>query len=205
MEQNISSFTENFRNFVNAAPIDEGASLGQTVYDADIPNINPSYNSKDWQERVAVPFSYADGKRGKRLYGIMYMPETAAWKLSSNGNTSEKELEAYGAELMDGRSLTSRGLQNLFEKNRGSFVIETEAMKGAEPAATYRQRSSGGVSPAEYNPIPGVSVKNTPSLRTMQYNLRSLQGKNLETMANRGQRYPEQSSFLSHLRETRGL
>lgn len=195
----MATFAENFRNFVGGAIVNNFPKENE---DTSVPSLEDHRNSEDWKERVAMPFSYSDGDNGKRTYGILYLPKSAAWEISSTGNTNAKELQTYGAETMDGLSLTPAGVQKMFNKYRDSFRIETDLVPSEDSAAPSR----GNVTPRPdvYNPLPGVKVNNAPALRRLQNNVVSSQNRMLEWPTGRRAAYPMQNDFIQYYRQSRG-
>lgn len=195
----MASFAENFRNFIGGATVNDFPNGNE---DTSIPSVDEYRNSYDWQNRVALPFSYLDGDHGKRTYGILYMPESAAWEISDTGNTTSDELQTYGAETMDGLSLPPSGVQNLFNKYRDSFRIETSLVPAEDSAAPSR----GYVTPRlkVYNPLPGVKADNIPALRRLQNNVVSLQNRELHRARDMQRLYPQQDNFIQYYRQSRG-
>ena len=195
----MANFLENFRNFVGGAPVND---IPRRNEDPNLPSLYEPNNSREWRNRVAVPFSYSDGTNNKRSYGIIYMPESAAWEISSTGSTDAEELQTYGAETMDGISLTPKGVQKLFDKYRDSFRIETDLVSPEDSAAPLRGASALSTE-TSHNPLPGVKVSNSGALRRLQNNIVGMQGRNLRAF-NRQSIYPAQNDFVNYLRRTRG-
>lgn len=113
------TFFENFKEAANIVRFPEQNPYGE----ANIPRINET--NAAWRNRVAVPFSYQVSESGDRKKGVFYVPSYEASKIKRDGTIKTKELETYGAELDDGRSLTAKGFMDLHEQVKDSnFAIE---------------------------------------------------------------------------------
>lgn len=198
----MANFLDNFRQIIEAAPVNDYPA-GQE--DTSVPSTEEYRNNQDWQNRVAMPFSYEDGKNGKRAYGILYLPNSAAWEINQNGSVNTDELEVYGAETMDGQSLTTKGVQDLFKKYGKSFQIESSLVPDYDSAQLRRSSdvSIYGVNGPKYNPIPGVLAENTNALRRLQNSVINAQDQQLNRASDMRQKFPLQNNFINYLRETR--
>lgn len=113
------TFFENFKEAANIVNFPDRNPYSE----ANLPRINESNAS--WKERVAVPFSYQINESGDRRRGAFYVPAYEASKIKKSGVINAKELETYGADLDDGRSLTAKGFIDLYERVKdANFAIE---------------------------------------------------------------------------------
>lgn len=97
-----------------------------------IPQLDDKKNSRQWKNRVAVPFSYAPKNSQQypfeRQYGILYLPMSEADKIKKDGKVKTDDVDIYGAELQNGPSLTADGFRNLVNNESKTFRIEEQAV-----------------------------------------------------------------------------
>lgn len=201
------AFIENFRQFVKADPIYTGAN---NYHDKDLPAATSNENTTQWTNRVAIPFSVDDGdpeiakngntRNSKRLFGIMYVPEQMAYDIES-GNPSE--LKSYGAELMDGTSLSAKGLQQLYEKYKDSFSFEFEPLKGVETKINVPTASEAMYLKPRMQTMTGVFAEDRNKMEKLRANVANLQKRYLDRFPT--SKYSSQNDFIRHLRETRRM
>lgn len=127
-----NNFFKNFNEVMNTPSFpfeDRYAGTG-------IPQLDERRNTRQWKDRVAVPFSYIpDGESFRREYGTLYVPGREAKKIRENGTVKTEDVDIYGADLERGVSLTADGFRKLFNSSSGptrsSFRIETQAVEEA--------------------------------------------------------------------------
>lgn len=156
-----SNFFKNFRESTD--PI----IIGRNPYgESNIPGLGKNHDA-DWEERVAIPFSYVISDGGKRQYGTIYAPYYEAKKLKKDGTVKADDLEIYGADLVDGLSMTADGFKKLFEENKNNdFRIENGATNGAS-RATEKNKSK--------LVYPSVKVNDAPFFKNLRDILTTLQ------------------------------
>lgn len=199
----MATFLENFRK---AAPMYIG---NEPEHEEDTPSDYAGYNTHDWNNRLAIPFHVDEDTRSglskTRLFGIMYMPYTAARNLVTG---DDKDLEVYGADLMDGRSLTPKGLQELLDKHRDSFSIDEEAMSNITPPTTTvsssRTNMLENLLPTQKENMLGVYARDKDQLSKLKSNVLDLQGTYLNRAKASGNAFPARENFYNYLRQSRG-
>lgn len=118
--------TKFFKNFNEAGRVT--SDINRPYGEANIPS--PVYweNKATWRDRLAIPFSYKNAgtqHRDGRQFGILYVPYYEYKKIKDNGLTNSEDIDIYGAELIDGPSLTTDGFRKLFNENKNNdFQIE---------------------------------------------------------------------------------
>lgn len=124
-----------FKNFNEAMNV-PNFPFSDPYNGAGIPQLEEKRNTRQWKNRVAVPFSYIPEEGGfRRVYGTLYVPGNEAKKIKKDGTVKTDDIDIYGAELESGTSLTANGFRNLFDKysrpTQNTFRVETQAIDEA--------------------------------------------------------------------------
>lgn len=190
----MGAFIDNFRKFIDAGKVNNQTRDEELK---GVPDPNPVYNNYDWQQRVAVPFSYRSGPSNRRTFGVLYLPNSASDQISGLGKIKGEELKTYGAEVMDGSSLTPSGVQQLFEKHRSDFTIHPDMVSDEDSADNTRDPVHAGYS---YNKFPGVLAADSDKLKRLKETVLKKQEKELSQPADTKYSYTAQNNFIQFLR-----
>lgn len=139
----MSKFIENFKEAASIIPFGH-----KNPYDPfNLPPANGNSVTASYRERVGVPFSYTKDVGGteKSDYGILWVPKYEASKINRYGTFDKKEIETYGAELQNGLSLTSKGFNDMYQKDPESFSFGfpyEERSRGDRPDSMKKQRET---------------------------------------------------------------
>lgn len=159
------AFFDNFKEAGRIIP----AATKNPYGEANLPLQNTRENVASWQDRVAIPFSYAKDNSGKRQYGTIFVPYYEASKVRNDGTVNGGEIEIYGAELSDGLSLNPKGFKKLFDQNKNNdFRIEQRAVNAInDVTADMKERGD--------TPQAAVKVDNNPFYKQLRQVLTTLQ------------------------------
>lgn len=150
----MPTFIENFRNtltpiFPGAGPSSGGDSVSVgdgRVRNVYLPDSSGNENTAAYEGRGVVPFSYKNSD-GNERYGIVHVPAYEMEKFdgkNTNSQNAAKDVEQYGAELMDGQGLSAKGFSDFFQKHKDDIKFLWVDIK-QKPSALYTPKYGGFV------------------------------------------------------------